>query len=150
MNYWLIKTEPTSYSIDDLKRDKKTSWTGIRNYQVRNLIRDEIKKGDLCLFYHSSAEPAGVYGVAKVISSAKPDPTALDRKDSHFDPKATKANPIWMCMGVAFVSKAKNPFALLEIKADHALDGMLVRKQGSRLSVQPVSKAHFLHIQKHL
>ena len=150
MNYWLIKTEPTSYSIDDLKRDKKTAWTGIRNYQVRNFIRDEIKKGDLCLFYHSSSKPAGVFGVASVISAAKPDPTAFDKKDSHFDPKSTKENPIWMCMDVAFVSKAKNPFTLSEIKADHALTGMLVREWGSRLSIQPVSKMHFAYIQKHL
>lgn len=145
MNYWLLKTEPSAYSIDDLKRDKKTSWGGIRNYQARNFLR-EMKAGDLCLFYHSSTEPIGVAGVAKVTKAAYPDPTQYDRKDSHFDPKATKEKPIWYSPDIAFVQKFKEPFLLTSIKADVALRGIAVAQQGSRLSVQPVSEKHFKHI----
>jgi predicted RNA-binding protein with PUA-like domain len=143
--YWLLKTEPTSYSIDDLKRDKKTLWTGVRNYQARNFIR-EMSVGDWCFIYHSSSEPTGVAGVGKITRAAIGDPTALDRKDSHFDPKSSKENPIWLAVEVGFVQKFKEVIPLAELKRGKQLDGMMVRMQGSRLSVQPVSQKHFAYI----
>jgi len=142
MQYWLIKTEPTAYSIDDLKRDKKTSWEGVRNYQARNFMRD-MAVGDRVLFYHSSCEVPGVYGMAKVAAKAHADATQFDRKDSHFDPKARKEKPIWECVDVAFVTKFKKPIALVAIKREKALKGMVLVQPGSRLSVQPVTKTQF-------
>jgi predicted RNA-binding protein with PUA-like domain len=149
-SYWLLKSEGDCYSIDDLKRDGTTSWTGIRNYQARNYMRDQMKAGDMCLFYHSSSEPTGIYGIAKVARGPHPDETALDKKDDHFDPKATKDNPIWMCVDIRFVKKLKRPIPLSQLRADPHLRGMLLLQPGSRLSVQPVSKQHFDYITKEL
>lgn len=149
-NYWLIKTEANCYSIDDLKRQKKTPWSGVRNFQARNFMRDNMKVGDLALFYHSSStskeEPNGVYGIAKVASRAYADPSAFNKKDEHFDPKSNKKNPTWFLVDFAFVKKFKNPVTLAVIKNDPALEGMPVRQTGSRLSIQPVSEMHFKHI----
>src|ERR1700757_3808711 len=103
--YWLVKSEPSSYSIDDLKRDKVTAWTGIRNYQARNHMRDGMKKGDLVLFYHSSNEQLGIAGLAKVASAPHPDMTAFDKKSDYFDPKSKKENPTWICVDIEFVKK---------------------------------------------
>jgi len=147
MNYWLIKSERDCYSIDDLKKDKRTPWSGIRNYQARNFIRDGMKKGDLALFYHSSSEPTGIYGIAKVVSAPYPDPTQFDIKDDHYDPKATKDNPIWTVVDMAFVKKFKEPISLGQLRLEKKLSGMIVLEQGSRLSVMPVSEAHFKHIE---
>jgi predicted RNA-binding protein with PUA-like domain len=149
MQYWLIKSEGECYSIDDLKRDKRTSWTGIRNYQARNFMRDDMRIGDLVLFYHSlgtSENPSGIYGVARVASSAHSDETQFDPKDMHYDPKSRDDAPIWACVDMAFVRKSKIPVSLGDIKRDCELEGMEVRKTGSRLSVQPVSEKHFKHI----
>ena len=146
MNYWLLKSEATCYSIDDLKRDKKTAWTGIRNYQARNFMRDSMKVGDLCLFYHSSADPAEVVGLAEVVSVPHRDPTAQDKKDDHFDQKSTKENPIWMCVDVRFFEKFLTPISLGRIKIDPHLTGIALAQTGSRLSIQPVSEKHFKHI----
>ncbi len=149
MKYWLIKSEGACYSIDDFKRDKKIPWTGIRNYQARNFMRDEMRPGDLALFYHSngtSSSPTGVYGIAKVASAAHADMTQFDRHDMHYDPKATKESPIWQCVDFAFVQKFKEPITLDQIKFDPALADMMVRARGSRLSVQPVSEKSFNHI----
>ncbi len=145
MYYWLLKTEGECYSIDDLRRDTKTTWTGIRNYQARNYMRDAMHVGDLAFFYHSGTN-AGIYGIAKVISESHADPTQFDKKDNHYDPKATKAKPIWQCVDIAFVKKFKQPMLLSQIKFDPALEGMVVRARGSRLSVQPVSEKHFMYI----
>src|SRR5439155_11685637 len=93
--YWLLKSDFESYSIDDLKRDKTTAWTGVRNYTARNFMRDQMKPGDMALFYHSNAEPPGIAGICEIASTSFPDETAFDSKDSHFDPKATDENPIW-------------------------------------------------------
>ena len=158
-NFWLLKTEPTSYNIDGLKHDKKTAWTGIRNFQVRNMLRDQFGKGDMCLIYHSSCEQIGVVGVAEVASSGYPDPTQFDPKDHHFDPKsvkkqaktADKSKPdpnLWYCVDVKFVKKFKKTLTLSEIKLDPKLSGMLVTIPGSRLSIQPVSQKHFEYILK--
>ncbi|HTH92915.1 MAG TPA: EVE domain-containing protein [Candidatus Paceibacterota bacterium] len=150
MRYWLLKSEGDCYSIDDLQKDKQTAWTGIRNYQARNFMRDDMKKGDLALFYHSSSKPNGVYGIAKVTALAHADPTQFDKKDDHYDPKSKKENPQWVCVDVAFVKKFKEPVSLEEIKHDPHLDGMMVRATGSRLSVQPVSEKHYHYIVKEM
>lgn len=147
MHYWLIKSEPGCYSIDDFKRDKETSWSGVRNYQARNFMKS-MKKGDLALFYHSGGSTPAVVGIAKVVKEAHPDTTALDKKDDHFDPKATKENPIWYMVDFGFVEKFSQPVTLSQIKIHPKLDGIPVAEQGSRLSVQPVSKTHFEIIQK--
>ena len=149
MRYWLIKSEGECYSIDDLKADKKTSWGGVRNYQARNFMRDDMAVDDLVLFYHSlgtTEHPSGVYGVAKVASKPHPDMTQFEKKDMHFDPKAKTDAPIWYCVDMAFVKKFKTPVNLGMIKLDRNLEGMEVRRTGSRLSVQPVSEKHFNHI----
>ncbi|HVS79925.1 MAG TPA: EVE domain-containing protein [Candidatus Paceibacterota bacterium] len=145
--YWLLKSEPSCYSIDDLAKDKTALWTGVRNFQARNFLRD-MKVGDLVLFYHSSEPPMGVFGVAKIAAEAVPDTTALDKEDDHYDPKATKENPIWFAPKVAFSKKFKSPVTLSAIKFNPKLEGIMVAAQGSRLSVQPVSKEHFEEIVK--
>jgi len=156
MNYWLIKSEGDCYSIDDLKKDGEVPWTGIRNFQARNFMRDSMKVGDLALFYHSGGDdkhPSGVYGVAEVSKAAHIDETALDPKDEHFDPKALKyekegKDPMWMCVDMKFKSKLANPVFLDTIKRDSELSHMLVAKIGQRLSVMPVAKHHFEKIVK--
>jgi predicted RNA-binding protein with PUA-like domain len=145
MNYWLVKSEPTCYSIDDLKHDKTAAWSGVRNYQARNFIND-MKVSDQVLFYHSSADEIGVTGVATVTREAYPDHTALDTKDDHYDPKATKAKPIWTMVDLSFKTKFKTIVSLNQIKRDPKLDGMMVAQRGSRLSVQPVSSTHFKYV----
>jgi predicted RNA-binding protein with PUA-like domain len=141
--YWVLKSEPDSYSIDDLKRDGRTGWSGVRNYQARNIMRDEMKVGDLALFHHSSAEPTGVAGVAEIVGPARPDPTALDPENDHYDEKATEENPIWVLVDVGFVAKFKSVVSLESMKKDDRLEGMMLLARGSRLSVQPVSENHF-------
>jgi len=153
MNYWLIKSEASCYSIDDIKRDKKTAWTGVRNYQARNFMRDSMSMGDLCLFYHSNGTknaPTGVYGVTKVASKAHPDVTALKADDDHYDPKSTPNNPIWECVDICYVTYLKKTVTLDDIKFDPKLSGIMVAEKGSRLSIQPVSKKHFDYIVKEL
>src|SRR5688572_17621551 len=140
--YWLMKSEPTSYSIDDLKRDKSTLWEGVRNYQARNLMR-EMKVDDEVLFYHSSIEPPAVVGVAEVSGPAEPDPTQFDPSDSHYDPKATPADPIWFCVRVKFKQKFNRPVALPELRERKELQNMMLLRKGSRLSVQPVTEKEF-------
>jgi predicted RNA-binding protein with PUA-like domain len=141
--YWLVKSEPGSYSIDDLARDGKTRWDGVRNYQARNLLRDGMKPGDSVLFYHSSTDPAGVVGIARVASPGYPDPSAFDRKSKYFDPDSDPKKPAWFVVDVEFVEKLPRIVTLAELKANDTLEGMLVLKRGMRLSVQPVDKAHF-------
>lgn len=143
MNYWLIKSEPDCYSIDDLKKDKKTPWNGVRNYQARNFMRDSMKVGDVALFYHSSTKIPGVSGIAKVVSTPHGDASAFDIQDEHYDPKSKKEKPTWICVDFAFVKKLPRLVSLEEIKKDHKLLGIMVAQTGSRLSIQPVSKLHF-------
>lgn len=144
--YWLLKSEPSCYSIDDFARDKKTEWTGIRNYQARNFIRDQMQVGDLFFFYHSSADPKAIVGVGKITGLAKSDQTAFNRKDDHYDPKSTKENPVWFAPEVSFVRKFKDPLTLNALKRENALKGMVLLQTGSRLSIQPVSEAQFKFI----
>ena len=141
MNYWLVKSEGDCYSIDDFKKDKKTSWSGIRNYQARNYMRDGMKLGDRVLFYHSTSAPTGVYGIAEVASKPHIDETALDPKDEHYEPKSE-----WVCVDLKFVKKFERPVSLEEIKKDRDLHGILVARRGMRLSVMPVEEKHFKRI----
>lgn len=143
MNYWLIKSEPESYSIDDLKRDKKTPWSGVRSFQARNFMRDQMKIGDLALFYHSSVNPPGIVGLAKVASAPYPDPTQFEPKSPYFNPRATKDRPVWYVVDFLFVKKFKQEITLPELKASKSFSDMLVTQKGSRLSIQPVSEKHF-------
>lgn len=151
-HYWLMKSEGACYSIDDLKRDKKTPWSGVRNFQARNFMRDTMKIGDMVLFYHSNGpsqeNPTGVYGLAKIASAPYEDKTARDPKDEHFDPKSKSPTyrPTWFLVDVAFVKKFTKPMPLALIKMDPKLDGMRVREKASRLSIQPVSEKHFKYI----
>jgi predicted RNA-binding protein with PUA-like domain len=148
MQYWLMKSEPKAYSIDDLKRDKRTMWDGVRNYQARNFMWREMKVGDRALFYHSNTTVIGVYGVIEIASKPYPDPTQFDRRDSHFDEQATKEKPRWYLVDVAFVKKFAEPISLSELKNDPFFDDMVVTQKGSRLSVQPVKEHHFKRILK--
>lgn len=138
-----MKTEPSTYSIDDLKRDRKTPWSGVRNFQARNFMRDGMRVGDRVLFYHSSVDPAGVAGLAKVASKPYPDPTQFDRESPYFEPRATKEKPVWFLVDVAFVKKLKRLIPLFELRAMPALRKMTLLQRGSRLSVQPVTAAEF-------
>lgn len=141
-NYWLLKSEPTCYSVDDWKQDKVTMWDGVRNYQARNFIKD-MKKGDEILFYHSSCAEPSVVGVGEVVGAAYPDPTAFDKKDRHYDPKSKKESPTWFVVDVRYKKKLKHAIPLGRIKDDPAFAGMKLIQKGSRLSVQPVAKKHF-------
>ena len=144
-SYWLVKSEPHVFSIDDLKSapKKTTHWDGVRNYQARNIMRDEMKIGDQVLYYHSNAEPPGVVGICEIVREGYPDFTAWDENDPHFDPKTDKDNPRWMMVDVKFVEKFKRLVSLSELKAAEELSGMVLLQKGSRLSVQPVSQEHF-------
>jgi predicted RNA-binding protein with PUA-like domain len=146
--YWLLKSEPGCYSIDDLLRDGTTCWSGVRNYQARNFMRDGMRAGDGILFYHSNAEPPCIAGLAEVVREAYGDFTALDPDDEHFDPKATPDEPIWMMVDLKFVAKFDRPIALTELKQIPGLEEMMVTRRGSRLSVQPVTEREWKIIMK--
>lgn len=143
-----MKSEGDCYSIDDLKRDKKTSWSGVRNYQARNFMRDNMQVGDLVLFYHSGGSSIGIYGIAKVCTKSHPDETQFEKDGEYYDPKATRENPRWWCVDVCFIRKFKEPVTLAYIKLDPKLQSMRVVQQGSRLSIQSVSEKHFNYIDK--
>jgi predicted RNA-binding protein with PUA-like domain len=140
--YWLLKTEPGSYSIDDLARDKRTFWNGIRNYQARNLLRDEIQVGDGILVYHSSADPPGVAGLATVVKAGYPDPTALDPKSPYFDEKASNEDPRWFMIDIEFQERFPALVPLQTVKETPGLEQMVLTNK-SRLSVQPVKPEEF-------
>lgn len=148
MNYWLFKSEPGDYSIEDLQKDKTTLWEGVRNYQARNFMRDQCKTGDLILFYHSSCRPAGVAGLAVVTNQARPDPSQFAKNGPYYDPKATKEKPRWQCVEVGFEEKFDRLVGLAEIKQNPKLKNTLLVQKGSRLSIQPVKKAEFEEIIK--
>lgn len=146
--YWLMKSEPDVFSIDDLKKKKKSLWDGVRNYQARNFMMQDMQIGDEILFYHSNAEPPGVAGLAKVSAEAVPDPTQFDPQSEYFDAKASPDKPRWYCVEVAFEKAFSQLIPLEQIKSDPKLKNMLVIRPGQRLSVQPVDKADFDHILK--
>ena len=143
MRYWLMKSEPDVFSIDDLARVCKEPWTGVRNYQARNFMRDGMSEGDGVLFYHSSCEVPGVAGLAEVASAAYPDPTQFDRKSEYHDEKSTREEPRWMLVDVAFKRKLKRTITLAELKEQPRLDDFALLKRGNRLSVLPVTKAQW-------
>jgi predicted RNA-binding protein with PUA-like domain len=138
--YWLMKSEPHTYSIADLKQDGTTCWDGVRNYQARNFMREDMHLGDGVLFYHSRVQPMGVYGVAEVVREAYPDDTAFDPSDPHYDPKSDPTNPTWMMVDIGYVGTFQEPISLATLKQTPGLDNMMVIQRGSRLSVQPVSR----------
>jgi predicted RNA-binding protein with PUA-like domain len=141
--YWLMKCEPGAYSIDDLERDGEASWEGVRNFQARNLLRDEVKVGDGVLFYASNAEPSGVTGIAEVARAGYPDPFAFKRGHKYYDPKSDPKDPTWYAVDLRFVGKFKEIVPLATLKATPGLADMRVVQKGSRLSVQPVTAREF-------
>ncbi len=144
MKYWIMKSEPECYSIDDLKKEKTGMWDGTRNYQVRNFMRDEMKRGDAVLFYHSNAgKETGVVGVMKVVKEAYPDPTQFDLKSEHPDPNSDPDDPRWLAVNVRYVKKFPKVVTLKELKEDKRFFSMRLLEKGNRLSVMPVEKAHF-------
>jgi predicted RNA-binding protein with PUA-like domain len=143
MNYWLMKSEPDVFSIDDLKKKKKSGWDGVRNYQARNYMRDDMQLGDLVLFYHSSCDVPGVAGLAKVSKTSHPDPSQFDSQSEYFDPKATREVPRWFMVEVDFVEKFDEVITLASLKGHKGLDKMPLVQKGSRLSINPVSENEF-------
>lgn len=140
--YWLMKSEPEAYSIDDLKVDGSTCWDGVRNYQARNFMRDDMRIGDEVLYYHSNCKPPGVVGLARIIRASYPDHTAFDPKDKHYDPRSDPGNPRWFMVDIAFVARFGEIIPLETLKKEEGLSEMVVTRR-SRLSVQPVTLGEF-------
>jgi predicted RNA-binding protein with PUA-like domain len=141
--YWLMKTEPDEFSIDDLARKKLEPWTGVRNYQARNFMRDGMQVGDGVLFYHSSCAEPGVAGLAEIASAAHPDPTQFDKKSDYYDAASPRDEPRWLLVDVKFKRKLKRTITLTELKEKSELDGFALLNRGNRLSVLPVTKAQW-------
>lgn len=150
MKYWLMKSEPDAFGIGDLaKRPRKTEhWDGIRNYQVRNMLRDEMQKGDEAFFYHSSCKEPGIVGIVRIVKAAYPDHTAFDPESKYYDPKSDPDNPRWFMVDVQLVRKFKHVIGLQELKTHPFLEEMLIMRRGNRLSVTPISKKHWDYILK--
>lgn len=148
MKYWLMKNEVDDYSIDELSRDKITEWTGVRNYQARNFMRDEMSDGDLAIFYHSNAKPSGCAGIIKIEGQAVVDETQFDKKSKYFDEKATREKPRWFCRKVRFQSKLKRLVSIQEMREIAACRDMITLQKGSRLSITPVTKKEWEAILK--
>lgn len=148
--YWLFKSEPESFSIDDLAKAKaqRTLWDGVRNYTARNLLRDEIQRGDEVIYYHSACKEPAAVGVAKVVRAGYPDPTQFDAKSKYHDAQSNPDDPRWYCVDIEFVEKFARPVTLKEIKGDDTFDGMPLVQRGQRLSVQPVEADHAKAIRK--
>ena len=146
--YWLFKSEPDVYPISQLKKDRKAGWTGVRNYQARNLMRDSMSVGDGVLFYHSSSDPKQIVGTAKVSGTGLVDPTQFDSKSEYYDPKSTRANPTWIMVEIAFDSEFTRPVTLDELRKAPGLENMMVIRRGARLSVQPVTAGEWNAILK--
>ncbi len=142
MRYWLMKSEPSVYSIDDLARDRTTAWTGVRNFQARNFMRDGMQLADRVLFYHSNCDEPGIVGVAEVCRTAYPDATQFDRKSKYYDPTATRAAPRWLNVDVKFVRKTPL-ISLQELRKHEALARMRILQRGNRLSVTPIEPAEW-------
>ena len=143
--YWLMKSEPSAYSIDDLERDKTEPWDGIRNYEARNFMKDSMKVGDQAFFYHSNADPIAIVGIMEIASEPYPDFTQFDPKSKYFDAKSSEANPRWMLVDVKFVQKFDKPVTREEMKEEPALQDMMIFKR-SRLSITPVTEAEWKKI----
>lgn len=148
MNYWLMKSEPDAFSIDDLQqRPRQTEhWDGVRNYQARNMMRDEMKIGDQVFFYHSNCDLPGIVGIAEVMKEGYPDFTAFDPDDKHFDPKSNPEKPTWFMVDVRFVRKLKRTISLQELKQCPELEELALVRRGNRLSIMPVSQQQWSFI----
>ena len=142
MNYWLFKSEPSTYGIDHLARDRVTAWSGVRNYQARNFMRDAMKVGDRGCFYHSSCEEPGIAGIVEIAKAAYPDDTQFDRKSKQYDPGATRDEPRWFNVDVKFVKKTR-AVTLAELRAQKALKNMQILQRGNRLSITPLTQAEW-------
>jgi len=143
-----MKNEPEDYSIDDLKKDKTEPWDGIRNYQVRNMIRDDMRIGDLAFFYHSNCEIPGIYGIMTINSDAYPDHTAFNKKAKYYDSKSSRDKPTWLMVDVKYKRKMKNVITLKELKSHNKLKNMRVVQKGNRLSITEVDKQDWDYILK--
>lgn len=147
MNHWLMKSEPSVFSIDDFDAapKKTTGWEGVRNFQARNMLRDDIKQGDLAFFYHSSCPEPGIAGIVQIVRAGYPDPSAWDSKSEYYDAKSPENKPLWYTVDVKLVRKMKHliPLASLRAHAEGKLDGLLLLRRGNRLSVTPVDDAHW-------
>lgn len=139
MAYWLMKSEPDDYSIDDLKHDRREPWDGVRNYQARNMMRDDMRVGDEVFFYHSNCKAPGIVGIAKIASKPYPDPTQFDPESKYYDPKSSEQNPRWHLVDVRYVRKLKRTITLTELKKLPELDGFALTRKGNRLSIMPVA-----------
>ena len=146
MKYWLMKNEPEDYSIDNLKKDKTEHWDGIRNYQVRNMIRDDMSIGDMAFFYHSNCDIPGIYGLMTINSKAYPDHTAFDKKAKYYDLKSDKNKPTWLMVDVKYKRKLNKIITLKELKSKKALSEMRVVQKGNRLSITEVAKKDWEYI----
>ena len=142
--YWLMKSEPSSFSIDDLRKapGRKTCWDGVRNYQARNYMRT-MKAGDRLFFYHSNADPPAIVGIAEVVREAYPDPTAFDQQHQHYDPKSKPEKPLWDMVDIRLIKLLTRPLSLDRLRREPGLKGMELLRKGSRLSVQPVRAAEW-------
>ncbi|MEN8106913.1 MAG: EVE domain-containing protein [Pseudomonadota bacterium] len=142
MNYWLMKSEPDVYGIDHLQAAKRKTdtWDGVRNYQVRNMMRDDMQKGDLAFFYHSNCKEPGIAGIMKIARAGYPDFTAFDPTEKYYDPKSDPGNPRWYMVDVSYVKKLKRVITLAELKACPQLEALPLLRRGNRLSIMPVSK----------
>ena len=141
-----MKSEPDVYGIDNLEKDGRDMWDGIRNYQARNMMRDDMRIDDEVLFYHSNCKQPGVAGIAKIVSEPYPDPTQFDKNSRYYDAKSSADNPRWILVDVAFVKKLSRVITLAEIKAEKSLADMILTRKGNRLSIMPVSKYHWTRI----
>jgi len=150
MRYWLMKTEPTSFGLDDLERAKRhtTSWDGVRNYQARNMLRDEMKKGDRALLYYSSTDVPGIVALMKIVKEGYPDPTASDRKNHHYDPDSDPESPRWFMVDVQLERRLARVITLEELRkhAPKELKNMVLLRKGNRLSITPIDPAEWRFI----
>jgi predicted RNA-binding protein with PUA-like domain len=144
--YWLLKSEPITYSIEHLERDRVSRWEGVRNYQARNFMTQEMQVGDLAIFYHSNCKPPAAAGICRISQPAVPDFTAWDLESDYFDPKSTPKNPRWFMVEVEFVRKFEQPVSLTGMRNEPKLNGMLLLQKGQRLSIQPLTLHYFQHI----
>lgn len=145
MNYWLMKSEPTSFSLDTLQAlpKKTTAWDGVRNYQARNMMKDDMRVGDLAFFYHSNCKIPGIVGITQISSKAYPDPTQFNPESDYFDPKATPDKPIWWLVDVTFKQKFKSIVTLDTLKEEAALADLWILRRGNRLSITPITHAQW-------
>lgn len=148
MQYWLMKSEPSTYGIDNLSRSPKQTdhWEGVRNYQARNFMRDQMKKGDLAFFYHSNCEVPGIVGIMEIVEESHPDLTALQIQSKYYDPKSTKEDPRWFMVSVKFVKKFKHTLGLSVLKQYPQLSNMVTLRPGNRLSITPVTEKEWKFI----